>query len=214
MVQGQPRRHAASDAVDELKDTTIQSLYGVSLRLENCLQMLDDAPGQVRPELNGAIKSLNSVIRDVRRSIFHLPPIKMEGLSLEAGLATLLADIRVNSLIRADLIARPEVAEIARLVKPDMAQALLEIAKEALANVQEHSLAHSVSLELSATDDRLVLRIVDDGVGAGVDAFHSSRGISDMRHRAIELGGSLEIESQRALGTTVTVAMPLDKPNA
>ena len=214
MSQTDPTKTITPDALEEFQDTAIQSLYAVSLRLENCLQLLDDAPENVRPELNSAIKSLNSVIRDVRRSIFHLPPIKIEDLSLDAGLEVLLADLRVNSLISIDLVTYPEIVEIARLVSPVQTNALLEIAREALANVREHSLARSVSLELSAANGKLLMKISDDGVGAMVDAFHSSRGISDMRHRAIELGGNLDIVSQRGLGTTVTVTMPLDKTNA
>jgi len=198
----------AKDDLESLQDTTIQSLYGVSLQLENCLQLLDDAPEQVRPQLNAAIKSLNSLIRDVRRSIFGLPPIEAGDRSLASGLRILIEDLRVNSLINADLRPSPSLAEISAQLTESQTRELLEIAKECLANVREHSLAGRVSLEVGVTDDRLVLVVSDDGVGANVTAFHSSRGISDMRHRTIELGGVLEIASERGLGTTVTVSVP------
>ncbi|HZP25750.1 MAG TPA: histidine kinase [Dehalococcoidia bacterium] len=198
----------AKDDLESLQDTTIQSLYGVSLQLENCLQLLDDAPEQVRPQLNAAIKSLNSLIRDVRRSIFGLPPIEAGNRSLASGLRILIEDLRVNSLINADLRPSPSLAEISAQLTESQTRELLEIAKECLANVREHSLAGRVSLEVGVTDDRLVLVVSDDGVGANVTAFHSSRGISDMRHRTIELGGVLEIASERGLGTTVTVSVP------
>src|SRR5581483_9848161 len=198
----------AKDDMESLQDTTIQSLYGVSLQLENCLQLLDDAPEQVRPQLNAAIKSLNSLIRDVRRSIFGLPPIEAGNRSLASGLRILIEDLRVNSLINADLRPSPSLAEISAQLTESQTRELLEIAKECLANVREHSLAGRVSLEVGVTDDRLVLVVSDDGVGANVTAFHSSRGISDMRHRTIELGGVLEIASERGLGTTVTVSVP------
>jgi signal transduction histidine kinase len=90
------------------------------------------------------------------------------------------------------------------------------IAQESLNNVVKHARAGLVSISLSATppqidparewsgEVKLVIR--DDGIGFNlqeVGAQHLGLGI--MWERAAVIGADLDIESQPALGTTVTI---------
>lgn len=86
---------------------------------------------------------------------------------------------------------------------------LLRIAQEALTNVVRHAQATRVELGLTRQRDWLELRIEDDGIGLprGPAGRHQ-RGIANMRARAEQLGGVLELLGCTT-GTRLRVLLPL-----
>ena len=57
-------------AVDlKLHDETIQALYGVSLRLQAAVTLVDESPEAVTGELDKAVRAIDSVIADLRERI-------------------------------------------------------------------------------------------------------------------------------------------------
>jgi signal transduction histidine kinase len=92
---------------------------------------------------------------------------------------------------------------------------VLRIAQEALTNVAKHSRAERVVLSLRQADQWLLLSIHDDGAGLAAPILHiapiasAGRGIRNMRARAEQLGGTLNIEQVEGKGTRVVLALPL-----
>lgn len=86
---------------------------------------------------------------------------------------------------------------------------LLRLLQEALTNVFKHSRARRVEVQLRRVDDRLQLRIDDDGAGiAAAPADDGGAGLASMRLRAQRLGGELRIESGPN-GTGLRLEFPL-----
>ena len=57
-------------AVDlKLHDETIQALYGVSLRLQAAVTLVEESPEAVTGELDKAVRAIDSVIADLRERI-------------------------------------------------------------------------------------------------------------------------------------------------
>jgi signal transduction histidine kinase len=94
---------------------------------------------------------------------------------------------------------------------PGSHQAILRVAQESLANIARHARASNVTVSLHALNDRLTLRVHDDGTG--FDPFQSRRGmrITNMRERAEEFGGQFDLTSSQGNGTTVTLTLPHDE---
>ena len=86
--------------------------------------------------------------------------------------------------------------------------AAYRIAVEAVTNAARHADADACSVRLDAEDGWLEVRVVDDGRGLPADV-QAGVGISAMRERAAELGGSLRIESRAGGGTIVVASLPL-----
>jgi signal transduction histidine kinase len=63
-----------------------------------------------------------------------------------------------------------------------------------------------VDVLVSAVDDRVVLRVADDGKGMEGDVLES--GLGNMRQRAHKHGGSFDVQSASGAGTTVTWSVP------
>lgn len=53
----------------ELHDGTIQALYGVGLKIEYCMSLVDESPEQAKAGLDAAIGSLSELIVTLRERI-------------------------------------------------------------------------------------------------------------------------------------------------
>ena len=85
--------------------------------------------------------------------------------------------------------------------------AVYRIVLEAVTNVGRHAGAHTCRIHLSI-DSTLCLTIEDDGRGLS-SSYVPGVGLSSMRERATELGGTCKIERRNPGGTRVRVQLPL-----
>ena len=93
--------------------------------------------------------------------------------------------------------------------------AAYRIAQEALTNVSRHAGARACAIWLAVDEDALRLEVRDDGRGipdAREDpSVRAGVGLTSMRERAAELGGSLVVGSPPGGGTLVRASLPLPK---
>lgn len=90
---------------------------------------------------------------------------------------------------------------------------LFRIVKEALNNVVKHSGAKAVCVTLAFAPHRLLLSIRDDGGGLP-SVPRPGRGLSNMRKRAGDLGGTLVIEPAPGLGLVFDIPISRRPPCA
>jgi signal transduction histidine kinase len=96
-----------------------------------------------------------------------------------------------------------------RKVSLAVGSSLYRIAQEALANVYRHAEASAIDISLAFFDDSVSLEVRDDGHGFSVDeGLASGRGLRNIRQRAGELGGVVEITSTTGQGASVRVTLP------
>jgi len=81
--------------------------------------------------------------------------------------------------------------------------------REALHNITRHAHAKDVRIEVTWGARRFRLGIEDDGNGFDVDQVPAGCGLTNLRHRAGMLGGSLNIRSEPGKGTSITLEAPL-----
>jgi signal transduction histidine kinase len=96
---------------------------------------------------------------------------------------------------------------------PETAEALGRILRETLRNIELHSGARRVLVELRRDANALRLDIVDDGVGFDPSAPAPGHyGLIGMKERAASIGASLDIASAPGRGTRVTLRAPIERP--
>ncbi len=195
----------------ESQDGAIQSLYGLGLKLEHCIELVDDDPARAKLEIEGVIARLDGLIREARNRIFDLEPADPGNQDFTDALASLLRELSVNTLMSVD-ISMPADREGDWLkLNSEQQRALIDVARCALANVREHSRAHSVHVDLGTRDGRFFMRVDDDGVGFDVKALPvRPGGLVEMRELALHHGGSFTLKSSPGEGTSVDVEMPLE----
>jgi signal transduction histidine kinase/ligand-binding sensor domain-containing protein len=101
----------------------------------------------------------------------------------------------------------PSAADSLRL-GVDVRRDLLLIFKEAVNNAARHSKCSRVDIDLRIEGSRLVLVVVDDGVGLDTSLEREGQGLTSMQRRAQRLKGTLEITSDKGSGTTVRLDIP------
>jgi signal transduction histidine kinase len=185
----------------DLHDLVIQRLFAVGLTLQGA------ARRAVRPEvmerLENAVAELDQTIRDIRATIFELRH--------HPGAGTFRADLRQ---LAESYTATLGFAPVLRLTGPldsitdDAAQTqVLMVVREALSNVARHAHAGSVSVEVEAGPERLTITVTDDGVGIGEGSVES--GLSNVRARAREHDGAVELSRVEPHGTRLRWSIPL-----
>ncbi len=190
----------------DLHDGIIQSIYGVSLSLEDVLELMDSDGDEARARVDRAIDALHGTIRDLRGFIFGLRPELVDRTDLVGLLVALTEQLRQNSLVEVTV----QLPEERVTASPHVRAELLQIAREALSNVARHSGASEVDVALAVDGTALVLDVTDNGRGfdPAEVAPDGHFGLANMRDRATALGGDLTIASAAGAGTHIIVRIP------
>lgn len=102
-----------------------------------------------------------------------------------------------------------DVPDASLEISPHASLQLLRVAQEALTNVVKHAGASHVDVCLALAGGQLVLEVRDNGIGAaGVCEDTTGRGLANMRTRAVQLGGHVDVHGGSG-GTRVTLQVPL-----
>ena len=185
----------------DLHDGLGATLAGLRLQIETA-QDLSDQP-HVDRLLGSAGEGVAQAVAEVRAITDGLRPAALDELGLARALSALADRVRTPGLeVEVDIAEHVAAA-------PAVEVALHRIAAEALTNAVRHSGARRLSLRVR--DGRhLELEVSDDGGGLGAAASTtagSGLGLSSMRQRAEEVGGTLEVLTSES-GTTVHALLP------
>lgn len=190
----------------ELHDTLAHALTGLNVQLQAMDTLLDHDPAEVRQQLHAAQHTVRQGIQESRRAIQALRATPLEDL----GLAEALRQLCQQQAERTGIACACDVTGGAT-VDPLTEQAVYRIAEAALANVEQHAAANTVTVTLvqSSEPPALWLRVHDDGVGFERSQVAGDRyGLSVMAERAQLIGATLRIQSAPGQGTTVSLEVP------
>jgi two-component system, NarL family, sensor kinase len=201
MAREEERRRIRQDLHDGLGPT----LTGVALSADAAANLLESDPDAVHDLLAALRRDTRVAIADVRRLVDDLRPPALDELGLLQALrqrADQLAWRSDGSSISVEL----QVPEVLPALPAAVEVAAYRIATEALTNVARHAGASGATLELRC-NGRLDLEVLDDG--PATQTWSPGIGVSGMRERATELGGTFEA-GPCASGGRVFVSIPLD----
>ena len=210
-AQESERRRVSRD----LHDSVNQILASVKFRIESLQEQLPIRDKTVRRETQKAKLLLNKVMTEVRRISRNLRPAELDDLGLPSAVRSLAEEFS----------ERTEIAVIVKdgwpkgKLSPEVSVALYRIIQEALTNVEKHAKAKRVRLGCTDTEDEIICRIEDNGLGIRTDEHGKGKikgdgmGILDMKERLSYLGGTIEVASNPKRGTNVIVRIPIRKPS-
>ena len=138
-------------------------------------------------------------LADIRRLVYELRPPALDELGLGPAIAQQgerFAGLAVQVHADGDLEGLPAAVEVAAY----------RIAAEAITNAARHGEAQNCFVRLSL-NGALDLEVVDDGTGLP-RALRAGVGLSSMRERAAELGGTCEVGPAPGGGTRVAARLP------
>lgn len=175
----------------DVHDTLAQGFTSVLLLLDAAESAADlDA---ARRHISRAQATARENLDEARALIADLAPPALRGGSLPDALAQLVD--RLGGALSVD--GEP------RVLPTNHDVVLLRVAQEALANARKHASATSVGVLLRYSDGSVVLRVTDDGHGFDPAVASGGIGLSSMRTRVEQVGGSFSVRSAPAAGTVV-----------
>jgi PAS domain S-box-containing protein len=190
----------------ELHDDISQRLALLANRLQVLNQELVSQGVTVGEAESGALWELTSEIAaDIQQLSHDLHPSKLNYLGL-AGAARELCQ-EFSRLQKIEIECR--VQDLPRDLDVGISLGLFRIIQEALRNVNKHSKAQHVDVELARVSGLIRLTISDDGVGFDPELVgRSGLGLVSMRERLRIIGGELYIWSRPAYGTHIEASVP------
>jgi signal transduction histidine kinase len=195
MAQMTERRRLRRDLHDGLGPT----LAALAFKVDTARNVLaaDPAAETLLLEIRDRLRD---TVADVRRVVDGLRPPYLDELGLDGALRRLVADLPGPTTFRLHLPDEPT-----NIAGP-LQVAVYRIVQEALTNVVRHAQAEVCDVIVATDGADMALTISDDGTGpTGPGAGH---GLTTMRERVEELGGTFAIAARGGRGTVVTVAVP------
>lgn len=194
----------------DLHDGIIQSLYGIGLSLENARLNLSQGRNDGVKQIEKSLEALQSAIADIRAYILDLRPRQLRHSNMVEGMRSLIREFRANTMVEVNLEGSPE--DVEGLARPQI-DALYHIFQEALSNTAKHAKATKVAVRLWCRDERVMLKVSDDGGGFDTPrpGGRIGHGLTNMQARAESAGGGMEVISIRKQGTTLLAWVPFVK---
>lgn len=193
----------------DLHDNLLQALYAVGMQLEAGKLAMKQSTRRSKAHISQAIGQLNHLMVDVRRFIALLTRHPHAELDFGHALNQLIV-----SMTGADQ-ATPQLeikSPVLSFVTPQLAEQLLNIAREALSNSRRHARASHRWVQLSLIDNSIHLVIGDNGIGfLPTRRRRTGHGLSNMAARARHVSGTFTLQSAPKQGTIITVDVPLKK---
>jgi len=192
-----------------LHDDVGQLVSLARLEVDLAGRRIDD-PGQAAAEIDEAGRHLNQALGRVRSLAGELEPEILTDFNLIDALRRAVKSCNAAHDVSVTFRARGN----AERLRPAVERGLFLIAMEAIQNALRHARAESIRVTLTFRPDGLTLSVRDDGRGMGpADAGSPAAGIGlrSMEDRAEQIGAVFTLQTARGKGTTVRVAVPLDK---
>jgi PAS domain S-box-containing protein len=127
-----------------------------------------------------------------------------------AGLITALQDLVDREIWRTP--CRLQVRPSFHIEDNAAAAHLYRIAREAVINANKHAQAREIVIKLERSQEGMILRVIDDGVGVSVESkLQQGLGFHIMNYRAQLIGGRLKIERPKKGGTSVSCYFPVHR---
>lgn len=187
----------------DLHDRVLQDLFAIGLEIQGTARRAeDDALAQ---RLDRHVEDLDRTIREIRTVIFGFGSGPVMRTALHQSVVDVVAQAaRALGFAPALRVDGPIDSAV-----PDLlAQELLAVLREALANVARHAGATQVEVRVIVGELHLLLEVADDGCGMPVGTG-GGNGVRNMERRASDLGGSVAFEPGPAGGTTLQWSVPL-----
>ena len=189
----------------ELHDGLGPRLSGVAFTSDAVRNLIRSDPAAAEDLVGRLRADTVTAIEEIRRMVYAMRPPALDELGLVPAL-------RQQARTMRDPAGRPMAVDVnAPEDLPDLPAAVevaaYRIVVEALANVARHSAGATASVRVERGDGDLRVEVTDTG-GTARGAWRPGVGISSMRERAAELGGTLEAGPGPA-GGRVAALLPL-----
>ena len=197
----------------EIHDGLVQTLVGVSLKMERVRELVEEDPPKCLAMLNQTTVQLKHAIQEAREVVYNLRPGQYDHLAFIPALSNYLKAYEREHRIRTEFEGSGDESQL----EPKAKVFVFRMVQEALSNVAKHAGATKVIVKVQLKEDVLEANVSDNGQGFDVKAEGQNPekwdhfGVRSMTERARMLGGNVQWVSKPGTGTKVEIFIPLVK---
>jgi PAS domain S-box-containing protein len=204
IAEQRERRRIATD----LHDYLAQLLVCARLKVSQSRVRLEDS--EVETWLGESDDILQQALTYTRSLVAQLTPMALHEFGLAAALKWLADQMRQQYQLSVQVEAP---AGLAVTLPEDQAVLIFQSIRELLINVAKHARIDQATVRMEQRDGRLVIAVIDEGMGSDQAAsspqtLSSKFGLFSIGERMRALGGTFDFKSIPAKGTVATLTVP------
>jgi signal transduction histidine kinase len=184
----------------ELHDGLGHRLTAIGLLLSGAQRLAATNPDRAWQSVDEARRAAGEALQEMRIWVRALHPVGVDALSEAESFAEIADRFRGTGL---DVQVDARVDKLA----PTQALVVRRCIQEGLTNVVRHAHARQVRLVVRQDADRVRVEIADDG--AGLAEARPGFGLTELRRRVEELGGTLTSGTSALGGASLKVEVPV-----
>jgi signal transduction histidine kinase len=196
----------------DIHDTLAQGFTGVIMQLEAASGATTHGDlAEATNRIERASQLARSSLGEARRSVRALRPHTLRNGKLFVALDGLLKTMAEGTNLNAEFHAEGDE----RSIPADFEEGLLRVTQEALTNAVKHANARNFRATLSVDENKIQLRLVDDGRGFDPQQEFDGFGLVGMKERVARMGGEFIIRAKPGVGAEILVELknqPTSKP--
>ncbi len=211
-ARGEQQRLAVFEDRDriarDLHDLVIQRLFATGMLLQGTMR-IEDVPAPATERIDKAVDELDETIREIRQTIFALhEPVDGPASGLRGRV---LRETKQSAAVLGFEPAVRFIGAVDSSVATETGEHLIAALREALMNSAKHAQAERVDVLVQIETTSVLLVVTDDGIGIPEQGMGRRSGVTNLMARAVECGGTCELERVNAEGGTRLVwRVPLD----
>src|SRR5581483_2722306 len=200
----------------DLHDSIKQQIFSIAVSAAAARARWEDNLASVRQLIESIERTAQEAQVEMQALLQQLRPGALENIGLLESLRLQCQALsyRIGVQITTELGTLPAD----ELLPVGTQEMIFRIVQEGFANIARHARATQVWLSIQRQEDVLLLEIGDNGQGFELaqenerPSSYGGMGLSNVRERVEELGGTLSLWSMPAQGTTLHLCIPLVKP--
>lgn len=221
------RTRELSEANDKLRALSARLLNAQEEERRNISRELHDDLGQILTSINldlqRAVKTPNAEKRlellrqiltkndEARSRIREISSLLRPGLLDDIGICEAIEAYVSQFVSRTGIPVDLSVKCSSSDIPAEATTTIYRIVQEALNNISKYANANKVTITLGIEEERIQLRILDDGIGFDLSQVRTEHtlGLIGMRERARLLGGKFTLQASPGAGTFIGVTLPV-----
>jgi signal transduction histidine kinase len=188
----------------EIHDAVSQSVYSLSLFARSARNSWDEKDADhLIANLSDIEVTAIQAMREMRLLLYQLREVSQEediGTTLESRFKQV--ENRLGILATSDI-------NLEHFLPAHIQHEVWRIIIESLNNSVKHARASHVHVTINCQDHNLYATIQDNGIGFDTQGITPGMGLRNIKSRAVELGGHLDIFSEIGQGTQINLIVPL-----
>ena len=189
----------------DLHDGVLGRMFGLRMNLDSLNKKNDEDTVTRRLEL---LNELKTIEQDIREISHDLNREKQELINNFVSLVhNLLEEQQASYQVKLTytIDAHLNWDKINNSIKINMYRML----QEGLQNINKYANAKNSTVEIKADEEKVCLKIKDDGIGFDVNKKSKGIGVQNMISRTHECQGTIDIKSEKDKGTQIVITIPI-----